>query len=129
MRRTIAGALALLVPAGCGQGSGSGGNQAAVATIRISSPDEDRLIALSEGSRNLALVRAIHDEGQRCKRVDAANRQQAYRGLSMWTARCSDSGDWAIFIAPDSSVQVRKCADLAELGLPQCKAMPKRAQG
>jgi hypothetical protein len=39
----------------------------------------------------------------------------------MWTLRCTDTGDWAVFIAPNGDVQSRKCADLAELKLPVCR--------
>ena len=31
----------------------------------------------------------------------------------MWTARCADGRDWAIFVGPDGSAQVRDCKDLA----------------
>ena len=39
----------------------------------------------------------------------------------MWTVRCTDTGDWAVFIAPNGDVQPRRCADEAELKLPACK--------
>ena len=45
--------------------------------------------------------------------------------MAMWTAHCTDSGDWAVFIAPDSSVQAAKCADAEQLRLPACKPIPE----
>src|SRR3546814_15644817 len=72
-------------------------------------------------NRGLALRRAIQDSGERCKRVDSSGYQQDYRNLSMWTARCSDSGDWALFVAPTGDVQVRRCEDAASLELPTCR--------
>ena len=39
----------------------------------------------------------------------------------MWTARCSDGNDWAVFIAPNGDVQVRDCAEAATLALPACR--------
>jgi hypothetical protein len=41
--------------------------------------------------------------------------------MAMWTAHCTDTGDWAIFIAPTADVQVRQCRHSKELGLPECK--------
>jgi hypothetical protein len=35
-------------------------------------------------------------------------------------ASCADGRDWAIFIGPDGSAQVRDCKDVAEVGLPKC---------
>ena len=76
---------------------------------------------MSEAGRNLGLYRAVRDSSQRCKRVEGGAYQQQYRNLAMWTARCSDTGDWALFIAPNGDVQVRACADTAALGLPACR--------
>lgn len=81
----------------------------------------ERLKGLSELNRGLALRRAIQDTGGICKKVDASGYQQDYKQLSMWTARCPDGKDWAIFIAPNADVQVRECKDLATLGLPACR--------
>ena len=41
--------------------------------------------------------------------------------MAMWAARCSDSGAWAVFVAPNGDVQVRACADAGQLGLPECR--------
>ncbi len=109
--------IALLL-AGCEDGA----PEKDVAQVRAANPHSDQLRAMSEPSRNLGLYRAIRDSGQRCKRVESGGYQQEYRNLAMWTARCSDSGDWAVFIAPNADVQVRPCADLKTLGLPECRA-------
>ena len=48
----------------------------------------------------------------------------------MWTAACADKREWAIFVGPDGSAQVRPCRDVAQLKLPACvirKAAPKPA--
>jgi hypothetical protein len=39
----------------------------------------------------------------------------------MWSARCDRGGDYAVYIGPDGSVQVRPCADAAKLKLPACR--------
>ena len=70
----------------------------------------DQLKALSEPTRNLGLYRALRDNGQRCKRVDRGAYQQQYKTMAMWTAHCTDSGDWAVYIAPNGDVQVSPCA-------------------
>jgi hypothetical protein len=92
-----------------------------VTHLRVANPQSDQLKALSPPMRNLGLYRAIRDNGQRCKRVEAASYQQEYKTMAMWTARCSDSGDWAIYIAPTGDVQVSPCANARELGLPECR--------
>jgi hypothetical protein len=107
-----------LVIAGC-----DGGGDAARETtkVRPASAYVDKLKGLSEMNRGLALRRAIQDSGSTCKKVDASGYQQDYQNLSMWTARCSDGGDWAVFIAPNGDVQVRACKDSATLKLPECR--------
>lgn len=90
-------------------------------SIRASTPYVDQLRALGEMNRGLALRRAIQDSGEACKKVDVSGYQEDYRNMSMWTARCSDSGDWALFIAPNGDVQVRDCDDTVQLELPACR--------
>lgn len=128
MRGPLATLALALAIAGCGQGSQSSGN---VATVRAANPYSDQLKGLSELYRNLGLRRAIMDSGQKCKKSEGGAFQEDYKNLAMWTTHCVDSGDWAIFIAPGSEVQVRKCEDLASLGLPTCKraAAPATAAG
>ena len=118
MRRLLAGALLIL--AGCGDGGG--GEPRRTTTMKPSSEYVDKLKALTPVNQGLALRRAIQDAGQRCKKVENAAYQEDYQNLSMWTARCSDTGDWALFIAPNADVQVRACKDLAALKLPVCRA-------
>ena len=96
--------------------------------IGTENPGSDELKKLSPTMRKLGLYRAIRDSKMRCKRVDAGAYQQDYQNMAMWVARCSDSGDVAIFIAPNGDVQVRRCGQLAQLGLPQCKPLPEEAQ-
>ena len=116
---TTLGAAAMLLLAGCDGGSGTAPSQ----NIEVTgdAPYVEQLKALSEMNRGLALRRAIQDSGGRCKRVDDSRYQQDHRNLSMWTARCSDTGDWALFIAPNGDVQVRACKDAAALDLPACR--------
>ncbi|HYI40738.1 MAG TPA: hypothetical protein VE053_10500 [Allosphingosinicella sp.] len=93
-----------------------------VTQVVIANPMSDQLKALSEPTRHLGLYRAIRDNGRRCKRVERSGYQQQYKTMALWTAQCSDSGNWAVYIAPNGDVQVSPCADARELGLPQCKA-------
>jgi hypothetical protein len=44
--------------------------------------------------------------------------------MALWTARCDNNEQYAIFIAPNEDVQVRNCEDMAELGLPACSPLP-----
>ena len=118
------GVCGLLV-AGCDDGA----PQRNVTKIVAANPMSDQLKALSEPSRNLGLYRAIRDNGRRCKRVDQGAYQQQYKTMAMWTARCSDAGDYSIYIAPNGDVQVSACRDARELGLPECRIpAPSSAQ-
>lgn len=93
-----------------------------VTQVVAANPMSDQLKSLSEPSRHLGLYRAIRDNGRRCKRVEQSAYQQQYKNMAMWTATCSDSGDWAVYIGPSGDVQASPCADANELGLPGCKA-------
>lgn len=115
------GAMLIGALAGCDNGTSNGANDRQAVTMKPSSEYVEKLSALSELNRGLALRRAVQDEGNRCKRVERSGYQEDYKNLSMWTLRCTDTGDWAVFIAPNGDVQSRKCADLAELKLPVCR--------
>lgn len=118
----IAAACGLLV-AGCEDGD----EERNVTRVVVANPMSDQLKALSEPTRNLGLYRAIRDNGQRCKRVDRGEYQQQYKTMAMWTAHCTDTGDHAVYIAPNGDVQVSDCKDARELGLPECRAAPGQA--
>jgi hypothetical protein len=90
-------------------------------SVHVTVPASDSLKGMSPLYRYLGLRRAIVDSGQRCKQVDRGAYQRDWNNLAMWTAHCTDTGDWAIFIAPNDDVQVRLCTDLAQLKLPACK--------
>jgi hypothetical protein len=114
-----------LAVAACGQGQPSGN----VTQLRAANPMSDQLKAMSDLYRNLGLRRAIIDSSQRCKKSGGGAYQQDYKNMAMWTTHCIDSGDWALFISPGGEVQVRKCADTAELGLPACQRPAAAAAG
>jgi hypothetical protein len=122
MRKAMmAGAAAMLVLAGCEDGA----PEAKRTVMKPANPTSDGLMELTELYRFLGLRRALVDSGQRCKKVDRGHYQQDYKNMAMWTARCTDSGEWAIFIAPAGSVQVRRCGNLASINLPQCTPIPE----
>jgi hypothetical protein len=93
-------------------------------SIVAANPYQEKLVALSELNRSLALRRAVQDSGEACKRIDRSGYQGMYKSLHMWTARCSEGGDWGVFIAPNGNVQVRSCEHLKQLGLPECRFEP-----
>jgi hypothetical protein len=110
-------AMLMLGLAGCD----GGGEPANTTKVTASTPYIEKLRALSEMNRGLALRRAIQDTGQACKKVDQSGYQEDYKNMSVWVARCSDGNDWALFVAPNGDVQVRSCAQSAQLGLPACR--------
>lgn len=119
MRKRVTAGIVLLGLAACGSEGST--PPAKTKTITGTTQYIDKLKALSEMNRGLALRRAIQDSGNACKRVETSGFQQDYENLSMWTVRCSDTKDWALFIAPNADVQVRKCAEMQQLKLPECR--------
>jgi hypothetical protein len=93
-------------------------------TIRIANPGSDRLKALSPINQRAGLMRAIRRAREPCSRIVGLAYQQEYRDLAMWVALCPEGRNWAVFIAPDESVQVRACGETAQLGLPACRPVP-----
>ena len=116
-----AAALALAL-AGCEDGKPERNRTA----VRTANPHSDQLKGMTPLYRNLGLRRAILDSGQRCKNVVEAAYQEDYKNMAMWIARCSDTGDFAIFIAATGDVQVRQCRHSETLGLPACRALPAK---
>jgi len=90
-------------------------------SIRIVNPGSDRLKALTPLNQRIGLMRAIRDSGKRCRNVQAVGYQQEFRRMAMWVALCSDGRHWSIFIAPNEDIQVRDCAENAQLDLPVCR--------
>lgn len=89
--------------------------------IRVANPDSERLKALSPSMQRLALMRAIRQTSHRCRRVVGGAYQEYYRDMEMWVALCDDGKHWSIFIAGNSDVQVRDCAQHEQLQLPVCR--------
>ncbi|HEV7660042.1 MAG TPA: hypothetical protein VGO55_09375 [Allosphingosinicella sp.] len=116
---TVGTALALaLAVSGCGDTMPP--NEQAPA-IRIANPGSDRLKALSPINQRAGLMRAIRGARESCSRIVGLAYQQQYRDLAMWVALCPEGRNWAVFIAPDESVQVRACGEAAQLSLPACR--------
>ncbi len=143
MIRTLASAaLALTLLAGCGGDAAPGNERAAAAAandqaaggnesgdVRIRNRHQEELLALPDNLRRVGLVRAIRQTGNSCPLRVEPNpvHQGEYEGMALWTARCDNNKQYAIFIAPNGDVQVRDCEDMAELGLPACHALPPAA--
>ena len=97
-------------------------------SIKVRSPEQDRLHTLSALNLAIALKRAIYAAGYTCRRVTDAGFVAEHENLDMWTAHCDDDRDWAIFAGPDGSAQVRDCKDIPGTGLPACN-ITKQPQG
>ena len=95
--------------------------------IVVRSEAQDQLHRLDDLNRAIGLKRAIYAAGYSCKRVESSGYVQEHENLSMWMAKCADQRDWAIFVGPDGTAQVRPCRDVAQLGLPAC--VMKESQG
>lgn len=111
------GIILALALAGCEDGA----PERNVTRVVAANPTSDGLRKLSEPMRRVGLYRALRDNGKRCKSVEWGEYQEQYKAMAMWAVRCSDTGDWAIYIGPSGDVQVSPCKDAKELGLPECR--------
>lgn len=121
--RFLGTALIALAASACNQSQPT----APPTKIEVRGAEQERLHSLDAFNLAVALKRAIFDLGYKCQRVERAGFVGKYENLDMWTARCSDGRNWAIFAGPDGSAQARDCKDLAGTGVPQCEIhqMPK----
>jgi len=103
--------------------------QPAEKKIRVRGQEQMQLHQASDLNRAIALKRAIYDSGYKCSRITKSGYSGLYENLEMWMASCADGRDWAIFIGPDGSAQVRDCKDVAQVGLPQCKIVKDAENG
>lgn len=130
MRQIVLASAAAALIAGLSACDGGGGAAQPTAAdqprIKIRNRPQERLTALPDNLRRIALLRAIRDTGHRCPRRVEPNpvHQGEYRRMALWTARCDNNRQYAIFIAANEDVQVRRCEDMAQLGLPACRELP-----
>ena len=117
--------LAMLTAAGCEQGQ----PPQDVKQIRVANPHHDALLKLSPPYQRLGVMRAIRDNGRRCRRVEGTAHQQSHEGMEMWVALCDDGRHWGIFIAPNGDTQIRDCQQMRQLGLPQCRPVTAVPRG
>ena len=118
MRRlAAAAALSALAAAACDGGP----PQDPAPPIKIANPHHEELTRLTPDMQRLGVMRALRDNGKRCKRVEATAYQEDYRQMALWVALCDDGRHWALFIAPNGDTQVRQCTEMRQLGLPQCR--------
>lgn len=108
--------LALLITA-----CGDSGEPQKTKSISVRSAEQDALHKLSPDMLKIGLRRAIYDSGKTCQTVTEAGYVQEYGNLSMWTASCKSGRNYAIFVGPDGSAQVRDCREMGTLRLPACK--------
>ena len=118
-------ALLLILPlalTACDQGSSAPPPPAKAISVR--SEGQNRMHQLNDLNRAIALKRALLDSGAECRLVTKSGYVAEYKNTSFWTATCQDkfkrSRDWALFIGPDESVQVRLCDDVVKAGLAAC---------
>lgn len=107
-----------LAIAGCD--SGQPQQAQPVQKIEVRSAEQQQLHQANELNRAIALKRAIYDLGYRCQRITRSGFVGTYKNLDMWMASCADGRDWAVFVGPDGSAQVRDCKDVPGFGLPRC---------
>jgi len=131
MRQLVLASAAAALLAGLAACDGGGApqpgqNAATPKQVTIRNRPHEQLMAMRDELRRIGLVRAIRDSGYRCPRRVEPNPvyQGDFRGMAYWTARCDDNRQYAIFIAPNEDVQVRRCEEMGRLGLPACRELP-----
>ena len=96
--------------------------------IVVRSEGQDKLHQLDDLNRAIALKRAIYEAGSDCRQVTQSGYVGEYENTSYWTATCQDkfgrNRNWALFVGPDESVQVRLCEDVVKAGLKPCVIKP-----
>ena len=94
--------------------------------IAIANEGSERLKALNPLNKRIGLLRAINQSGFACRGgvLTGAYQQQWQGNLAMWVALCGDGKNYSVFIAPSEDVQVRDCAEHAQLNLPACRPVP-----
>ena len=120
--RVAALTLAIVVLAGCKGGAPA--EQPVQNDIMVRSEAQQQLFDLNDLDRAIALKRAIADQGLRCARIVTTGYVTRYKDMDVWTAKCGDDREWALFISANDSVQVRLCVDNEKIGLPACKVQP-----
>lgn len=83
-------------------------------------PFNDRMRELKPVDQAAALRRAVTLDNQKCGRVAPFSYRGLYGNLGRWEVRCTPGGTYAVFVGPGGEVQVRACADLRSLKLPEC---------
>jgi hypothetical protein len=124
MSRLVLPLLLLAAVTACGDNPATQPSQ----PIVVRSEGQDRLHQLDDLNRAIALKRAIYESGSECRRVTESGYVGEYENTSYWMATCEDrhgrTRDWALFVGPDESVQVRLCEDVAKAGLQPCVIKP-----
>ena len=124
-RLTMLASAAFLAALGSGCERDAPAQDPKAAELKLRNQPHEALKRLPENLRRIGLMRAIRDTGNRCPhRVESALYQQEYEEMAMWTARCDDNRQWAIFLARSGQVQVRNCAQMEQLRLPACRELP-----
>lgn len=113
--------IALVLLEACGRPADAPAANQAATPVTVRNDFHESMLRLDDLQRGATLRRAIRSAGESCDRVTASAFQQDHANLKMWTARCQTT-DYAVFLAATGDVQVRKCADLASLKLPSCRA-------
>ena len=106
---------------------GNGDQNSPAKPIKIHTEAQEQLHRASGYNRAIGLKRAIYDSGYECKRVTKTGFVGDYKNMDIWKTSCADGRDWAVFIGPDGSAQVRDCKDVAAVGLPACTITKEEA--
>ena len=119
---TAGAALGLaLALAGCGDTAPPNAHAPA---IKIANPGSDRLKALSPLNQRIGLMRAIRDNGKRCRRRRRGAYQQQHGDLAMWVALCARRRPLGGVHRAERRRPGPRLRETAQLGLPACRPVP-----
>ena len=124
MRRMIIMAGAALVLAGCDGGAPESVNKAEPVD---SGAVQNAIAAMPEGQRNAVFIRALQDAGEECQHVESSAPAGEHQGFPVWSAHCSDGGNWTIVITNDGTAAVLDADERRLVG--DNEAAPQNGQG
>jgi hypothetical protein len=108
------GALALLLGACGGSGSGAEGANGAKLTNNVAataqpggSDAQARVKALPDAQRNGVLIRAIRDANLACQQVTESSLSQTSNKVPVYFATCEDGAVYAVALADDGTATVQ----------------------
>jgi hypothetical protein len=77
-----------------------------------------RLLKMSDTERLVTFRDVVNTSRGQCAAVTSAEPRRSLDGADVWVIQCSDTGQWAVKVDPDSTTHLLSCSFLANQGTP-----------